>query len=169
MMKVEDVMTHDPQCCRPDDDLATVANVMWDLDCGCVPIVGDGHRIAGMITDRDICMAAMLNGKPLHELRVENVMAKSIVTAKLGDPLRDVHTLMRRSKVRRLPVTDEAGKVLGLISLHDIARAAARERRRFFPSVRMKDVALTLVDITEPTPKPALPERAPSDHVAYAE
>lgn len=168
-MKVEDVMVHDPQCCRPDDDLATVANVMWDLDCGCVPIVGDGHRIVGMITDRDACMAALLNGKPLHELRAADVMAKSIVTAKVGDRLRDVQVLMRKSKVRRLPVTDKDGKVVGIVSLHDLARAAIRERRRFFPTVRLKDVALTIAEISEPTPKPALPEMAPADHVAYAE
>lgn len=162
-------MTHDPQCQRPDDDLATVANVMWDLDCGCVPIVGDGHRIAGMITDRDIAMAALMNGKPLHELRVSNVMAKEIVTAKVGDSLSTIQSIMRKSKVRRLPVVDADRKVVGIVSLHDIARAAMRARRSFFPSVSMKEVAMTLSEITEPTPKPALPERAPRDHVAYAE
>lgn len=169
MMKVDDVMTHDPHCCRADDDLATVANVMWDLDVGCVPITGDGHRIAGMITDRDIAMAALLNGKPLHELRVSTVMAKEIVTAKVGDPVRDVQALMRKSKIRRLPVVDAEQKVVGIVSLHDLARAAIRERRRFFPNVRLKDVALTIAEISEPTPKPALPELAPKDHVAYAE
>jgi CBS domain-containing protein len=169
MLRVEDVMTHNPQCCSPEDDLATVANVMWDLDVGCVPITGDGHRIAGMVTDRDIAMAAMLNGKPLHDLRVENVMAKQIVTAKLGDRLRTVQELMRKSKVRRLPVVDGDKKVVGVVSLHDLVRAAKQDRRRFFPDVRMKDVALTIAEISEPTPKPALPEKAPADHVAYAE
>lgn len=169
MLRVEDVMTHNPECCSPEDDLATVANVMWDLDVGCVPIIGDGHRVAGMITDRDIAMAAMLNGKPLHELRVENVMAKQIVTAKLGDRLRTVQELMRKSKVRRLPVVDGEKKVVGVVSLHDLVRAAKQERRRLFPDLRMKDVAVTFAEISEPTPKPALPERAPADHLAYAE
>jgi CBS domain-containing protein len=162
-------MTHNPECCQPEDDLATVANVMWDLDVGCVPIVGDARHIAGMITDRDICMAAMLNGKPLHDLRVANVMAKQIVTARVGDRLRTVQELMRKSKVRRLPVIDGDRKVVGVISLHDITRAAAREKRRLFPDIRMKDVALTLAEISEPTPKPALPERAPAENIAYAE
>jgi CBS domain-containing protein len=169
MLRVEDVMTHNPQCCSPDDDLATVANVMWDLDVGCVPIVGDGRRIAGMVTDRDIAMAALLNGKALHELRVSNVMAKQIVTANLGDRLRTVQELMRKSKVRRVPVVDGDKKVVGIVSLHDLVRAAKSERRKFFPNVRMKDVALTYAEISEPTPKPALPEKAPADHVAYAE
>lgn len=169
MMRVEDVMTHNPECCTPEDDLATVANVMWDLDVGCVPIIHDGHRIAGMITDRDIAMAAMLNGKALHELRVEAVMATQIVTAKLGDRVRTVQELMRKSKVRRLPVVDGDQKVVGVVSLHDIALAARREKRRFFPDVRMKDIALTFMEISEPTPKAALPEKTPADHVAYAE
>lgn len=169
MLRVEDVMTHNPQCCEPEDDLATVANVMWDLDCGCVPIVGEGRRIAGMITDRDICMAALLNGKPLHELKVSSVMAKEIVTARVGDRVRSVQELMRKSKVRRLPVVDGDKKVVGVVSLFDLGRAAVREKRRFFPDVRMKDLALTLTEISEPTPKPALPEKAPAANVAYAE
>lgn len=169
MLRVEDVMTHNPECCSPEDDLATVANVMWDLDVGCVPIVGDARRIAGMITDRDICMAAMLNGKPLHELRVASVMAKAIVTAKLGDRLSTVQELMRKSKVRRVPVVDDDKKVVGIVSLHDLARAAAREKSRLFPNVRMKDVAKTFAEISEPTPKPALPEKAPKENIAYAE
>lgn len=169
MLRVEDVMTHNPECSHADDDLATVANVMWDLDVGCVPIVGDGHRIAGMITDRDVAMAAFLNGKPLHELRVADVMAKTIVTARVGDRLRSVQELMQKSKIRRVPVVDGDKKLVGIVSLHDLVRAAKKERRRLFPDVRMKDIATTLAEISEPTPKPALPERAPAANVAYAE
>jgi CBS domain-containing protein len=169
MLRAEDVMTHAPECCQTDADLATVANVMWDLDVGCVPIVGDDHRIAGMITDRDIAMAAFLNGKPLHELRVADVMAKTIVTAKVGDRLRTVQELMQKSKIRRVPVVDGDKKLVGIVSLHDLVRAAKKDRRRFFPDVRLKDIATTLAEISEPTPKPALPERAPQGHVAYAE
>ena len=169
MLRVEDVMTHAPQCCRAEDDLATVANVMWDLDVGCVPIVGDGRHIAGMITDRDICMAAMLAGKPLHELREADVMAKQIVTAKVGDRLRTVQELMRKAKVRRIPVVDGERKLVGIVSLNDLVRTAKNDRRRFFPEVRMKDVAVTFAEIAEPTPKPALPEKAPAENIAYAE
>lgn len=169
MLRVEDVMTHGPESCQADADLATVANVMWDLDVGCVPIVGDDHRIAGMITDRDIAMAAFLNGKPLHDLRVADVMAKTIVTAKVGDRLRTVQELMEKSKIRRLPVVDGERKLVGIVSLHDLVRAAKKEQRRLFPDLRMKDIARTLAEISEPTPKPAMPEKAPQDHVAYAE
>jgi CBS domain-containing protein len=167
-MKVEDVMVHDPQCCRPDDDLATVANVMWDLDCGCVPIVGDARHIVGMITDRDACMAALLNGKPLHELRASAVMAREVVTAKLGERVHDVMDKMRKAKVRRVPVTDQDGKVVGIVSMHDVARAAMREKRRFFPAIRLKDVALTFAEVSHSFVKPAPPALAKVNE-AYAE
>lgn len=166
-MRVDDLMTHDPECVNPDDDLATAANVMWDLDCGCVPVVGDGHRIVGMITDRDLCMAALLNGRPLHELRVAAVMAKEVATVKNTDTLEQAQIVMRTKHVRRIPVVDQEHRVVGILSLHDLAQAAIRERRRFFPRVRLRDVAATFAEISKPSTKPALP--ASSTTVAYAE
>lgn len=160
-------MTHDPQTCRPDDDLATAANVMWDLDCGCVPVVGEGRRVVGMITDRDACMAALMSGRPLHELRVAEVMSKEIAYCRPSDGLDEAHAMMRARRVRRLPVTDGEGRVVGVLSLHDIARAAKRDRR-FFPRVKLRDVALTFAEVSQPAGKPAMPAlSAPS--VAYAE
>lgn len=166
-MKVEDVMTHDPQTCGPEDDLATAANAMWDLDCGCVPVVGDGRRLVGMVTDRDACMAALLNGRALHELRVGAVMSKDIATCKPSDDLSVAQAVMRMKRVRRLPVVDGEGRVVGILSLHDIARAAARDKRRLFPKVKLRDVALTFSEVSRPTEKPAPPVLAPN--VAYAE
>lgn len=166
-MKVEDVMTHDPQTCGPEDDLATAANVMWDLDCGCVPVVGDGRRIVGMLTDRDACMAAFLNGRPLHELRVGAVMSKDIATCKPTDDLQDAQALMRVKRVRRLPVVDAEDRVVGILSLHDVARVAAKDKRRFFPKVKLREVALTFAEVSRPAAKPAPPALAPN--IAYAE
>lgn len=165
--KVEDVMTHDPQCCTPDDDLATAAKVMWDLDCGCVPVIGDGRHVVGMLTDRDACMAALLNGRPLHELRVSDVMSKDIVSCKATDDLDDAQRLMRIKRVRRLPVTDSDGRVVGVLSLQDLARTAKEQSRRFFPKVRLREVALTLAEVSHATAKPAPPAVAPN--LAYAQ
>jgi CBS domain-containing protein len=166
-MKVQDVMTHDPECCAPDDDLATAAKAMWDLDCGCVPVVGQGHRILGMLTDRDACMAALMRGKALHEIRVADVMSREVIACKPDDRLRDAQVLMSRQRVRRLPVTDSEGRVIGILSLHDLARAARSARRRIFPSVSMKDLAKTFAEVSRPTSKPAMPVM--TDNVAYAE
>lgn len=160
-------MTHDPQTCGPEDDLATAANVMWDLDCGCVPVVGEGRRIIGMVTDRDACMAALLNGRPLHELRVGAVMSKDIATCKPTDELHVAQAVMRMKRVRRLPVVDAESRVVGILSLHDIARAAARDKRRIFPKVKLRELALTFAEISRPAAKPAPPALAPN--VAYAE
>ena len=166
-MKVEDVMTHDPQCCGPDDDLATAAKVMWDLDCGCVPVVAHGRRVVGMLTDRDACMAALMRGRPLHDIRVSDVMSKEVIACKPDDSLRDAQVLMSRQRVRRLPVTDSDGRVIGILSLHDLARTARQTKRKFFPEVRLKDVALTFAEVSRPEAKPA-PPSLPSN-VAYAE
>lgn len=164
---VEDVMTRKPRCCRPEDDLATAAQVMWDVDCGCVPIVVDGRHIVGMITDRDVCMAALMNGRPLHEVRVEHVMTKNIATCKSTDDVREAQRIMRRRKVRRLPVTDAEGKLVGILSLHDVASTAKRNMRRLLPKVRLREVGLTFAEVSERPPSPAPPKIAPN--VAYAE
>lgn len=160
-------MTHDPETCTVEDDLATAANVMWELDCGCVPVIAEGRRLVGMVTDRDACMAALLSGRPLHELRVVEVMSKELVTCRPGDDLSVAQALMRTKRVRRLPVTDREGRIVGILSLNDLARAARRARRRLFPEVKLRDVALTFAEVSRPTAKPAPPPLAPN--IAYAE
>lgn len=68
-MKVQDIMTADVETCRLDDTLDRPAAIMWERDCGVVPVVDDESRIVGMLTDRDICMAAYTQGRPLPEIR----------------------------------------------------------------------------------------------------
>ena len=69
-MKVEDVMTKDVASCGPDDVLAVPARVMWEHDCGMVPVVDADKKVLGVLTDRDICMSALIEGKSLHDLLV---------------------------------------------------------------------------------------------------
>ena len=99
-------------------------------DCGCLPITADdgSQRVVGMITDRDICMAALFHGKPLSEIRVGEVMTKEVRACNPGDALREAAAIMGEARVRRLPVVDEADQILGLLSLSDLACEAARER-----------------------------------------
>ena len=73
-MTIEGVMTTDVKCCSPEDSLSTAAVVMWDRDCGCVPVVDETGRLVGIVTDRDICMAGMLKGVAQSELRVGDVI-----------------------------------------------------------------------------------------------
>ena len=71
-MKVEQIMNREVKTCRPQDSLNRAAQIMWDEPCGAVPVVDDQHRPVGFLTDRDICMAAYTQGKPLEQLRVES-------------------------------------------------------------------------------------------------
>jgi predicted transcriptional regulator len=75
-MKVEQVMKQAVQACRRGDALNTAAQIMWEHDCGCVPVVDTENRVIGMITDRDICMAAYTRGEPLQTLRVETAIVE---------------------------------------------------------------------------------------------
>lgn len=164
-MKVDEVMTHDAVFCRSSDNLARAAQLMWDHDCGCVPIVDDEARVVGIVTDRDISMAALHSGRHLDELPVAHTMAKAPVTVRPEERISEALHVMSRARVRRLPVIDDAGRLAGLLSLHDLLRSATNDRR-WFTGVTMREVARTLAEVSRPWPRPAPPE--PKGSVSYA-
>ncbi len=113
-------MTREVRVCTIHDSLNAAARIMWDHDCGCVPIV-DGHgRLVGIVTDRDICMAAYTQGLPLSAIPVERVMSPRVISCARGDDLEAAHRLMRTHEIHRLPVGDSRGRLLGILSLSDI-------------------------------------------------
>jgi CBS domain-containing protein len=128
-MRIEELMSDNVQYCSPNDTLAAAARVMWDSDCGCVPVcTSDGApRVIGMITDRDICMSALFEGKPLSELQVSDAMSREVHVCRPADSSVAVERLMRDRQIRRVPVTDESGALLGLVSLADLARCVAHQ------------------------------------------
>jgi len=123
-MKVQDWMTRDVATCVVDDSLNRAAQLMWDGDFGVVPVVGPEGSIVGMITDRDVCMAAYTRGRPLAEIRVEHAMAKHIATCSPDSTIDTALSLMKEARVRRLPVVDHHGRLVGVLSLNDLARGA---------------------------------------------
>jgi CBS domain-containing protein len=152
-MTIEPIMSRHVHYCRPDHTLDYAASRMWDHDCGCLPVcVDDGEvHVIGMLTDRDICMAALFQGKPLYELKVADAMSRDIRVSKVDDRLEDVELLMRETRVRRVPVTDEAGALVGIVSLADLARAADGGAPADGPeAVSERDVGHTLAAICEP-------------------
>jgi CBS domain-containing protein len=126
-MKVEQLMTKDPRTCTAEDALSEAARIMWEYDCGCVPVVtGEGsRRIVAVVTDRDVCMAAYTQGRPLWEIPVRAAMSSEAWTCHPDDALKDAVRTMRHRQVRRLPVVDAQGHLLGLLSLTDVALAAS--------------------------------------------
>ncbi|HVH47061.1 MAG TPA: CBS domain-containing protein [Labilithrix sp.] len=92
-----------------------------EADCGCVPVVDDACRPVGMITDRDICMATYTQGKPPFAIPLSSVMGNTVVTCRADDSIATAEELMRRHRIRRLPVVDASGTIVGILSLNDIA------------------------------------------------
>jgi CBS domain-containing protein len=152
-MRVDELMNQHIQTCRPEDSLQHAAQLMWDHDCGCVPVCsGDGvQRTIGVITDRDICMSALFQGKPLQELSVNDAMARQLLACRPQDSLKQAEQAMRDARIRRLPVLDDQGALLGMLSLADLAREAAREQTQAHRAVTEVEVNDTLAAICQPT------------------
>ncbi|MFO0981909.1 MAG: CBS domain-containing protein [Planctomycetota bacterium] len=129
-MRASDIMTREIHVCRPSDTLDTPARIMWDCDCGAVPVVNEEDHIVGIITDRDICMAAWSQGKPLAEIPVTSVMSREVRVCHPDAPVNRVEEIMRSNRVRRVPITDTDGKVIGIVSLNDLALEFANEKPR---------------------------------------
>jgi CBS domain-containing protein len=128
-MKVEQIMNRAVKTCRPQDSLCKAAQMMWEEPCGAVPVVDDHRRPVGFLTDRDVCMAAYTQGRPLGEIRAETAMARNVVSCTAEDELGSAAQLMRQHRTRRLPVVNRDGALVGLLSLDDLACEAARSLR----------------------------------------
>jgi CBS domain-containing protein len=121
-MRVDDQMTRRIVSCGLLDDLATAASRLWENDCGSLPVLDERGHVAGMLTDRDICMAAMFTGKALGELRVAAVMTRDVATAREHDTLHDAEMILRSRSVHRLPVVDDHQRVVGILTANDLLR-----------------------------------------------
>ncbi len=151
-MKVEQLMTKEVASCGPNDTLNQAARVMWERDCGFVPIIEgiESRRVVGIVTDRDVCMAAYTRGRTLEQIRVGDVMSTEVRACKPGEDLTAAEATMRRAQVHRLPVVDDANQLLGVISLADIAREAARQVGSKSPKVSAAEIGETLAAIRKP-------------------
>jgi CBS domain-containing protein len=149
-MKIKDVMTRDVATCRPEDSTSQAARLMWEHDCGVVPVVDAQQRPVGMITDRDVCMAGYTTGRSLWDIKVGDVMSRSIQSCSLEDSVRAAELAMQRRHVRRLPVVDSAGKLVGLLSLSDIARRASKSNTRPDEGLELEKVGETLASVCQP-------------------
>lgn len=127
--RARDLMSSGVATCRPDDSVNTAARLMWEHDCGCVPVVTGDGILVGMITDRDICMAAYTQGRRLEEIKVSRVMAKAVQSIAPDDTIESALQRMAEYQVRRLPVVDHWHHVIGILSLNDIARRAGPKER----------------------------------------
>jgi CBS domain-containing protein len=125
-MEVQRMMRHSVRTCHLNDSLNDAAQIMWEDVCGSVPVVDDQLKPVGLLTDRDICMAAYTQGAPLYALRVESAMARRVVSCRPTDDIDDAARVMAQNRVRRLPVVGDDGKLIGLLTLGDLACESQR-------------------------------------------
>ena len=150
MLRVQQMMTQNVHCCRAEDSLECAASVMWEKDVGVVPVVDDAGRAIAMLTDRDVCMAAYTQGKALGELRVGDAMSKSLFGVHPTDPVSEAENVMREQQVRRVPVVDADGRLVGILSQGDLVLEAARERESPRKELSAVEVTATLAAIGRP-------------------
>jgi CBS domain-containing protein len=145
-MKVFEVMTIDVGFCNLDDNLTKAAQIMWEKDCGVVPVVDPQKHVVGVITDRDICIAAATRNRRTSSIKAGEMNFYPVKTCAMQDDLKDVLRRMRKYKIRRLCVTNQETELLGMISLSDILLKAGKKK-----SVR-KLILSTLNAIAKPAP-----------------
>jgi len=137
-MKVRDVMTKEVAFCRLDAPLSEAAEIMWTKGCGFLPVVGEGGNVIGVITDRDIGIAFGTREQRPSELLAKDVMSAKLFTCTSEDSIPCALATMRMEGLRRLPVIDAEGDLVGVLSIDDLAlRARERASRK---EISYKDV-----------------------------
>ncbi len=127
MPTIEKIMTRDPLCCRPDDKVVDCAKLMEHEDVGFVPIVEslDTRKLLGVVTDRDLCMQVIAQGRDPNECTLEELMTDELVSIGPQEELQRALDLMAQNQIRRLPVVDEHGACIGILSQGDVAKVAS--------------------------------------------
>ena len=123
-MNVQDLMTANPSCCTPETSLKDVAQMMVDCDCGAVPVVDDSKKPIGVVTDRDIVIRLVAEGRNPDGCCAADAMSKEAVTVKGEASVDDAAKLMKDRQLRRLVVVDGDGCVCGVLAQADLARKA---------------------------------------------
>ena len=128
-MKVREVMTKSPACCSSDTNLGTAAEIMWNSNCGFLPILGSQEKVVGVLTDRDMCMAMATRNRLPGDITVQEVSSGVIHSCRSEDDISAALETMKEKRVRRLPVLDTKGKLAGILSVDDLVLHADSEVR----------------------------------------
>jgi len=140
-MKVSEVMTKSPASCSSDMNLGAAAEIMWNYNCGFLPILSSQQKVVGVITDRDMCMAMATRNRLPGNITVQQVSSGVIYSCKSEDDASTALETMKEKGIRRLPVLDATGKLAGVLSVDDLVLHADSEP---FGSLSSEDVVLSL-------------------------
>ena len=142
-MKVKEVMTPNAKAIWLTESLADAAKLMWETDCGVLPIFKDGRKVIGMITDRDICMAVAMRDTNPSGISVEEVMTGRVYSVSSEDDINQALQAMQEHKIRRLPVVNPEGELEGILSMNDIVLNAKIPKGAASESINYDDVVKT--------------------------
>lgn len=124
--QIREVMTSNPECVTEKDSVRDAARIMKSQDTGVVPVV-DGRKIVGLITDRDIVVRGLAEGKNLENARVNELMTKSVRSVRETATVDEALDLMSSADIRRVPVVNGSDEIVGIISIGDISMGSTRE------------------------------------------
>jgi len=155
-MKVKEVMTPDAKAIWLTESLADAAKSMWENDCGVLPIIKDGRKVIGLITDRDVCMAAAMRDRNPSGISIEEVMTGKVYAVNPEDNIDQALQLMQQHRVRRLPVINPEGELEGILSMNDVVLHAKAADGAAQDSIDYADVVKTYQAICQhPVPAAA--------------
>jgi CBS domain-containing protein len=158
-MKVQDIMTTATRACHASSNLAEAAMIMWENDCGIVPVLDGDSKVVGLITDRDICIASATKNRAPGDIQVMELITGNIASCKADDDIKTALKKMEDMRIRRLPVVSEDGSLQGILSISDIVQSAEDSKKK--DAISYKDVVSTLKAICSTEIIPATSQSQP--------
>jgi len=143
-MKVRDLMTKTVASCHPETNLAAAGALMWETDCGVLPVVDERRRVTGVLTDRDVCIALTTSDRRPSSMRVGDVVPPHAFVCGQDDDVQAALKIMQKHKIHRLPVVNKMGTLEGILSMNDIVLRAEKGTGRRRPDISYDDVVQTL-------------------------
>lgn len=129
-------MTAEAGFCFVEESLSRAVEIMWQRDCGAVPIIDTEMKVVGMITDRDIAIAASFRNQKTSEISIGEVIGNRVFTCKENEETEDVLKKMRRAKVKRIPVVDENNSLVGVVSIADFILKAPKLKKKTYSTLK---------------------------------
>jgi len=146
-VKICDVMTKTVASCRRETNLAAAGALMWEIDCGFLPVVDETGKVSGVLTDRDICIALTTSDRKASSMTADQVVKSRVTVCHGDDDVQVALKIMQKETIRRLPVVSKAGLLEGVVALDDIVLRAGKAIGRKHPDVSFDDIAQTLQSI----------------------
>lgn len=154
-MKVKKIMTAEVEFCHSEDDLTKAAGIMWRRDCGTVPVIDGDMRVVGMLTDRDIAIAASFRNEKPSEIKIGEVLSGNVIICSADEDAEAALKKMRRNQIKRLPVISQNGALIGILSITDILLKDKKLKKKAFSTLRniSRPRPIVLDAITEEKPE----------------